>query len=114
MSTPASWAAWPVLAKPSDKSLALTAKACSTATNLFKTWVVVIPLLEKPLTVAVNAATEASAPNPANRVNVKASLVLFKVSSASRPWRENSSKAFEASLNEVAVLLLISNKALLN
>ena len=83
--TLASFAEDPTRPIASTKSLAPTANFVSTATNLLTEEVVVIIALSNALTVAVKELTALSALIPVNLTNVKASEVLFNVSSVLRP-----------------------------
>ena len=93
ISTPASIATAPVLSKAFIKSSELTANLTSTAANLSIISVVESPASPKALTAAVKPDTAEAASSPVNRVKIKASLVLLKVSSIVRPCLENSRAA---------------------
>ena len=98
--TPASMATAPARSRPFIKSSELTANFTSTAANLSMISVVVNPASPKALTAAVKPATASAASRLVIRVNVSASLVLFKTSSTLKPCLENSSAASAATLND--------------
>ena len=74
----------------SARSAELTAKAASTAAILFTISLDFKASFVKPFIAAVNAITEDAASSPDIRVKIKASFVLFKVSSIPKPCLANS------------------------
>ena len=83
--TPASSAVDPAREKPSARSFEDTAKAWSTAVNLFTICSAVSPAEVKPLRAAVKALTDFAESRPETRVRIKAALRRFAVSSALKP-----------------------------
>ena len=110
-STFAACAVAPALAKPSAKSFEDTAKAASTLANLLTISEEFMAASLKPLIAAVKAFTASTESMPDNLVNIIASAILCKVSSALKPCLANSVAAAAISLNEDAVFLATSNNA---